>query len=136
MGLARRDLTGLPALVETVAGALGVEIPSSTAVVGRDAFRTATGVHAAALVKALRLGDPEPVDRIYSGVPAGWLGREQEIEIGPLSGTANVVHFLQTHDLPEDSRLIADILATAKASHRVLSEDEVLAVVERAREER
>ncbi len=136
LGLAKRDLEGLPALVETVAAALGVEIPSSTAVVGRDAFRTATGVHAAALFKAERLGDPELVDQIYSGVPARRLGRRQEIEIGPLSGTANVIHFLRAHDLPEDPQLIADILATAKGSPRVLSEDEVLAVVEEAGVER
>jgi 2-isopropylmalate synthase len=132
LGLADRDLTGLPALVDTVAAALGVEIPASTAIVGRDAFRTATGVHAAALVKALQLGRPELVDRIYSGVPAGWLGRRQEIEIGPLSGAANVVHFLRAHDLPEHPGLIADVLATAKASQRILREPEVLAVVARA----
>ena len=136
LGLAQRDLTGLPALVETVAGALGVEIPASTAVVGRDAFRTATGVHAAALVKARQVGDAELADRIYSGVPAGWLGREQEIEIGPLSGSANVIHFLRAHGLPEDPQLIAKVVATAKASRRVLSEDEVLAALERAEVER
>lgn len=136
LGLAERDLIGLPALVATVAGSLGVEIPPSTAIVGRDAFRTAAGVHAAALVKALSLDDPQLVDSVYSGVPARWLGREQEIEIGPLSGKANVIHFLRTHDLPEDPALIADVLLAAKASQRVLGEDEVLLVISRSRGER
>ena len=131
LGLARRDLAGLQAFVESVARALGVEIPASTPIVGRDAFRTATGVHAAALVKATQLGDQEVIDRLYSGVPAAWLGRRQEIEIGPLSGAANVTHFLRRHDLPEDPDLMARILAAAKSSQRVLSEDEVLAIVRR-----
>jgi 2-isopropylmalate synthase len=98
--------------------------------VGRDAFRTATGVHAAAVVKAQQKGDSWLADRVYSGVPASWLGRHQEIEVGPLSGGSNVVHFLRTRGLREDPQVVEAVLLAAKKSNRVLTEQEVLVIVE------
>jgi 2-isopropylmalate synthase len=132
LGLGDRDLSKLPALVETVAAALGVAIPASQPIVGRDAFRTASGVHAAAVAKAQRRGETWVEDRVYSGVPASWLGRRQEIEIGPLSGSSNVTHFLRMHGLAVDSERIARVLETAKASQRVLTEREVLDALDAA----
>ena len=78
-----------------MSAATGVPIPPNYPVVGRDAFRTATGVHAAAVIKAFRKNDLELVDAVYSGVPASMVGREQEIEIGPMSGKSNVVFWLR-----------------------------------------
>ena len=63
-----------------------VPIPDNYPVIGRDAFRTATGVHAAAVVKAWRKGDRALMDAVYSAVPASLVGREQEIDVGPMSG--------------------------------------------------
>ena len=86
MGYIERDLSALVEYCETVSAATGVPIPPNYPVVGRDAFRTATGVHAAAVIKAFRKKDHELVDAVYSGVPAGMVGREQEIDVGPMSG--------------------------------------------------
>jgi len=120
------DLGCLPEYVETVAQAVGIPVPVNMPIVGRDAFRTATGVHAAAVIKARHKGAARLADRVYSGVPAGWVGRQQEIEIGHMSGASNVVHYLTSRNLPADQAVIDRVLAAAKASERVLTEQEVL----------
>ena len=107
-------------------------IPVNTPIVGRDAFRTATGVHAAAVIKAQRKGDDWLADRVYSGVPASWIGREQEIEIGHMSGASNVVHYLQTRGLPSEQEVVQAVLARAKKSEELLTEEEVLEAVQEA----
>ena len=96
---------------------------------GADAFRTATGVHAAAVIKAEKKGHAWLADRIYSGVPAGMFGRQQEIEIGHYSGESNVVHWLTRRGLPASRELVAAILGGAKRGNRVLTDDEVLQIV-------
>src|SRR6185369_5276409 len=90
-----RDLARLPELVRVVSQSCKVPIPYNYPVFGQDAFRTATGVHAAAIIKAEKRGHAFLADRIYSGVPAAQFGREQEIEIGFMSGESNVVYWLQ-----------------------------------------
>jgi 2-isopropylmalate synthase len=97
--------------------------------VGRDAFRTATGVHAAAVIKAKRKGESWLADRVYSGVPASWVGREQEIEVGHMSGGSNVQYFLEARGLPTTPDVIEAVVALAKKSERLLSEEEILEVV-------
>ena len=127
------DLTALPEYVETVAHAVNMPIPVNTPIVGRDAFRTATGVHAAAVIKANRKGASWLADRVYSGVPASWIGREQEIEIGHMSGASNVIYYLQTRRLPSDPEIVQAVLPVAKASARLLTEEEILEAVQGAR---
>jgi 2-isopropylmalate synthase len=127
------DLTALPEYAETVSKAVGVPIPVNTPIVGRDAFRTATGVHAAAVIKATRKGAAWLADRVYSGVPASWIGREQEIEIGHMSGASNVIYYLQTRGLPTDQEIVQAVLAVAKKSERLLTEEEILEAVQEAR---
>ncbi|NIP73047.1 MAG: 2-isopropylmalate synthase, partial [Gammaproteobacteria bacterium] len=105
------DLTALPEYVETVSEAVGVPIPVNTPIVGRDAFRTATGVHAAAVIKAQRKGHAWLADRVYSGVPASWVGREQEIEVGHMSGASNVQYFLRARGLPTSQEVIEAVMA-------------------------
>jgi 2-isopropylmalate synthase len=126
MGYLERDLTRLGEYVEAVSAACGVPIPANYPVLGRDAFRTATGVHAAAVVKAARKGDRDLVDAVYSGVPARLVGREQEIEIGPMSGRSNVVYWLERRGLPARDEVVGRILARAKAASAVLTEAEIL----------
>jgi len=126
MGWIDRDLTHLNDLVHTVYEATGEPIPDNYPVFGRDAFRTATGVHAAAVVKAFRKGDAELADRVYSGVPARMVGRSQHIEIGPMSGKSNVVFWLEQHGVPVDDELVDRIFHRAKSSSTVLTEAEVL----------
>jgi 2-isopropylmalate synthase len=128
MGLRKQDLTHLPAYCEKVAKATHTIIPPNYPVFGRDAFRTATGVHAAAIIKALRKHDRELADAVYSGVPAHLFGLQQIVEIGPMSGKSNVVYWLSKHGISESDELVNRILETAKHSARVLTDDEVLAL--------
>jgi 2-isopropylmalate synthase len=129
LGLRDDDLTALPEYVRVTSEATGIPIPVNSPIIGRDAFRTATGVHAAAVIKAHRKSDVWLADRVYSGVPASWIGREQEIEIGPMSGGSNVVHYLTTRGFPAAPEMVQAILAAAKRSVRLLTEQEVLDLV-------
>jgi len=123
------DLTSLSEYVETVSQAVGVPIQANTPIVGRDAFRTATGVHAAAVIKAKRKGQDWLADRVYSGVPASWIGRKQEIEIGHMSGGSNVIYYLRERGLPHGPDVVEAVLAVAKQSERLLTEAEILDAV-------
>ncbi len=133
LGWARPDLSRLMEYAEHAGRIAGVAIPPGAPVVGRDAFRTTTGVHAAALVKAGLTGDEEVVDMIYSAVPARWLGRRQEIEIGPMSGSSNVRSWLAAHGRAQDGATLDRILAAAKRSDHTLSDEEVDTVAGPAR---
>jgi len=133
MGWIDRDLTRLNELVQAVSDATGEPIPDNYPVFGRDAFRTATGVHAAAVVKAFHKGDADLADTVYSGVPARLVGRSQQIEVGPMSGKSNVVFWLERHGLPADDETVDRIFRRAKASITVLTEQEILREIEAAR---
>jgi isopropylmalate/homocitrate/citramalate synthase len=124
-----RDLSQLKKYSEAVAAATKTVIPPNYPIVGRDAFRTQTGVHAAAIAKAYKRDDPELADAIYSGVPAHLFGLEQIIEIGPMSGRSNVVYWLGKRGLPAADDVVDRILAAAKQSSSVLTEAEILALV-------
>ena len=124
-----RDLSKLVELAELVARVCKVPIPYNYPVLGSDAFRTATGVHAAAIIKAERKGDAYLADRIYSSVPAELFGRQQEIEIGPMSGESNVIYWLRRHKLEPEAALVKQIVELAKRASRLLSTEELLAVV-------
>jgi 2-isopropylmalate synthase len=128
MGLIRQDLSRLKEYCERVAAATHTVIPMNYPVVGHDAFRTATGVHAAALIKAFRKNDTELANAVYSGVPAHLFGLDQVIEIGPLSGKSNVLFWLEKHGIPADETLVGRIFDAAKQSARVLTDDEVQAL--------
>ncbi len=126
LGLIDRDLSRLKEYCETVARATHTTIPPNYPVFGRDAFRTATGVHAAAIIKAFRKGDAMLANTVYSGAPAHLFGLEQVIEIGPMSGKSNVVYWLERHNVPVSDEIVSRILEAAKKSSRVLSDDELL----------
>lgn len=128
LGLIGRDLSQLKRYCETVARATHMEIPPNYPVVGRDAFRTATGVHAAAIIKAFKKSDPMLANTVYSGVPCHLFGLEQVIEIGPLSGRSNVQYWLGRHDIPATDELVSRIFEAAKRASRVMTDDEILAL--------
>jgi 2-isopropylmalate synthase len=96
-------------------------------VIGRDAFRTATGVHAAAIITAQKKGDRWLIDHVYSGVPASLIGRNQEIEIGPMLGSSNVIFYMSQRGIVPAHELIQVVLLAAKESNRILQEPEILA---------
>jgi isopropylmalate/homocitrate/citramalate synthase len=129
LGWIDRDLTRLNEYCSAVSEATGVPIPENYPVVGRDAFRTGTGVHAAAIVKARKKGDDWLADRVYSGVPAAMVGRTQIIEVGPMSGLSNVQCWLGNHGLEARPELVEAIFRRAKESDRILSDEEIFAVV-------
>ncbi|MGZ3419474.1 MAG: LeuA family protein [Polyangiales bacterium] len=128
-----QDTTNLVKYCEVAARGCHWKIPINYPLVGRDAFRTSTGVHAAAIIKAEQKGDAWLADRIYSGVPAGMFGREQEICIGFMSGISNVTYWLKKRGIEASKELVDAIMARAKQSDHILEEDEVMAVVKTTR---
>lgn len=124
-GYIDRDLSAIGDYCRAVGDACHVPIPNNYPVVGRDAFETGTGVHAAAVIKALKKGDKWLADRIYSGVPATEFGREQVVRIGPMSGRSNVVYWLEKRGIPATDALVDRIFQAAKASNRMLEDAEV-----------
>jgi 2-isopropylmalate synthase len=128
LGWASPDLRHLMEYVTCASQILGIEVPSGAAIVGRDAFRTSTGVHAAAVVKALSRGGAALADLVYSAVPASWLSRVQEIDVGPMSGSSNVRHWLVTHGYAAGPEAVERIFAAAKSADRPLTEGELHAL--------
>src|SRR5437588_8505766 len=129
LGWIENDLTRLREYCDKAADACGWNVPLNYPVFGRDAFRTATGVHAAAVIKCYRKGDTELADLIYSGVPAGQFGLKQVIEIGPMSGKSNVIYWLENRCIEANEDRVNRIYERAKQSTSVLSEEELLALV-------
>ncbi len=123
--LPERDLTTLVPWCRKVSEACEVPIHFQYPLVGDDAFRTATGVHAAAVIKAIKKGDSDLADRVYSGVPAGWFGKHQSIEIGFMSGESNVVFWLQQREIEPEDGLVKHIFGVAKGTDRLLTDDEI-----------
>jgi 2-isopropylmalate synthase len=129
MGWHNGDLTALGDLVDLTSRACNVPIPVSYPVFGKDAFRTGTGVHAAAVIKALNKGADWLADRVYSGVPAGWFGRKQVIEVGHMAGDSNIVFWLRERGFEPTEDRVSAIRVLAKAGSRLLEEEEILAVI-------
>ena len=123
---AGQDLTKLKQYCQAVSSATGVPIPANYPVVGDDAFRTATGVHAAAIIKAYRKNDVELANTVYSGVPSHLFGLEQTIDIGPMSGKSNVLFWLEKRGIPANDDLVERIYQRAKTSDRTLTEAEIV----------
>jgi 2-isopropylmalate synthase len=129
LGWIANDLTHLREYCATAARICNWPVPHNYPVFGRDAFRTATGVHAAAVIKSYRKGDQRLADIVYSGVPAGEFGMEQVIEIGPMSGKSNVIYWLEKRGIAADETRVNRIYERAKSAHGVLEEHEILELV-------
>jgi 2-isopropylmalate synthase len=127
--ISERDPSRLTEYVRMVSEICGVPLPHNYPVFGRDAFRTATGVHAAAIIKAKNKGDDWLADRVYSGVPAGTFGMKQRIEIGFMSGVSNIVYWLREHGIEPEKKLVDEIFTAAKQQNRVMSDDDVWNIV-------
>ena len=131
LGLIENDLSALGEYVKLAHEAIGVPLPSNYPIFGSDAFETGTGVHAAAVIKAFRKGDHWLANRVYSGVPADMVGLEQVIKVGPMSGKSNVIWFLEKRGVEPSERAVENVLALAKTTPRLLTDDEVLAAAGR-----
>ncbi|HWO87850.1 MAG TPA: LeuA family protein [Gemmatimonadales bacterium] len=125
LGAYRGDLRKLPEYCRLASEAVGRPIGVDYPVMGADAFRTGTGVHAAAIVKARAKGDDWLADRVYSSIPAGELGMMQKIEISPVSGLSNVRYWLAQHGYdPANEQFARTLFEAAKRTDRVLSDEE------------
>ena len=131
LGLIDNDLSALGEYVQLAHDAIGVPLPANYPVFGSDAFETGTGVHAAAVIKAFKKGDHWLANRVYSGVPADMVGLEQVIKVGPMSGKSNVIWFLERRGVEPSERAVENVLALAKTTPRLLTDDEVLAAAGR-----
>ena len=130
LGVHDGDLTKLTDYCRLTADSCGVPLENCYPIVGRDAFRTGTGVHASAIIKAEEKGDTWLADRVYSGIPASMVGRGQEIEIGPMSGISNVKYWLKSRGYDaDDERCCAVLFEAAKSTDHTLSEDEITALI-------
>jgi 2-isopropylmalate synthase len=129
LGWIDTDLSKLKEMGDVIAEGTGMPIPANYPVLGHDAFRTATGVHAAAVIKAKRKGDEWLANRVYSGVPAEMFGCEQIIEIGPMSGESNVVFWLEQRGIKPEAELVRDIVDRAKSGNHLLEQSEIEAIV-------
>jgi len=127
-----QDLSRLKDYCQAVSRATGVPIPANYPVVGEDAFRTATGVHAAAVIKAYKKNDVELANAVYSGVPSHVFGLEQIIDVGPMSGKSNIHFWLERHAIAASQEIVDRIYARAKASDHTLSDAEILECVQTA----
>ena len=127
-----QDLSRLKDYCQAVSRATGVPIPANYPVVGEDAFRTATGVHAAAVIKAYKKNDVELANAVYSGVPSHVFGLEQIIDVGPMSGKSNIHFWLERHAIAASKEIVDRIYARAKASDHTLSDAEILECVQTA----
>ena len=130
--LTREHLGALRALCDKVAAATGTPIPRDYPVLGEDAFRTGTGVHAAAILKASRKS-PTLADHVYSSVPAHLLDRDQDVCIGPMSGSSNVRYWLSRRGYSPSDDLIDAILRAAKSGDRNLTDRDVQAIINACR---
>jgi len=129
MGWIQNDLLRLGEYCSVASTACGWSIPYNYPVFGRDAFRTATGVHAAAVIKSYRKGDRELADLVYSGVPAGQFGLEQVVEIGPMSGKSNVIYWLEKRGIEANEDRVNRIYDRAKQANAVLADEEIMRLV-------
>ena len=126
LGMRDNDLTALPRYCDVVSRATGVPIPNQYPVFGADAFRTGTGVHAAAIIKAQNKGDAWLADLVYSGVPASYFGRKQMIEISHVSGMSNVKYWLKENGYDADNEeLCKRVFDLAKKTDHTLTEAEI-----------
>ena len=130
MGWIDNDLTKLPQYCQAVSRYCKVPLPKNYPAFGDDAFRTGTGVHAAAVIKAKKKGDDWLADRIYSGVPAGMFGLHQKIEVGHMSGESNVVFWLESRGIEPRRDLVKKIFDMAKQCDGLLRDEEIMALVE------
>jgi 2-isopropylmalate synthase len=128
-GISDRDPSRLGEYTTMVSKICEVPLPHNYPVFGSDAFRTATGVHAAAIIKAKKKGADWLADRVYSGVPAGTFGMKQRIDIGFMSGVSNIVYWLREHNIEPEKPLVDKIFTAAKQQSRVLADDDVWNIV-------
>ena len=134
MGVISNDLTGLNNYMKKANEYIEVPLPRNYPIFGDDAFETGTGVHASAVIKAMKKGDDWLADRVYSGVPAGDFGLHQVIRIGHMSGRSNIIHWLNQNGIEESSSLVDHLFNVAKSQRRLMTEEEIFSAIKTHKE--
>ena len=129
MGVIDNDLTSLDEYTRLANKYIEVPLPRNYPVFGNDAFETGTGVHASAVIKAMRKGDDWLADRVYSGVPAGDFGLKQVIRIGHMAGRSNIIWWLEQRGIEVSDELVAHLFEVAKMQPRNMEEEEIESAV-------
>jgi 2-isopropylmalate synthase len=125
---APRSLGRVSAYCDHFSRVLGISVGDNQPLVGKNAFRTATGVHASAIAKA-EAKSPWLGAHVYNLLSAASIGQQAEICIGPMSGASNVQHWLTSHGISPSEPLLRAILERAKSTDHVLSDAELLSVI-------
>lgn len=125
MGVIDNDLTLLDEYTRKANEYIEVPLPRNYPIFGTDAFETGTGVHASAVIKAMRKGDDWLADRVYSGVPAGDFGLKQVIRIGHMAGRSNIVWWLEQNGYEVTDELVAHMFEVAKKQSRNMTDAEI-----------
>jgi 2-isopropylmalate synthase len=125
MGIIENDLTLLNEYVHKANEYIKVPLPRNYPVFGEDAFETGTGVHASAVIKAMRKGDHWLADRVYSGVPAADFGLQQVIRVGHMSGRSNILWWLEQNGIEATDELVAHLFEVAKSQPRNMENFEI-----------
>ena len=129
MGVISNDLRALNEYMRKAHEYVEVALPRNYPVFGEDAFETGTGVHASAVVKAMKKGDHWLADRVYSGVPAADYGLQQVIRIGHMSGRSNIIWWLQQNGYEVSEELVSHMFEVAKGQRRLMTDEEVHAAI-------
>tara|TARA_B100000963_G_C22307156_1_gene528397 strand:- start:240 stop:644 length:405 start_codon:yes stop_codon:yes gene_type:complete len=129
MGIINNDLSLLNEYVMKANEYITVPLPRNYPVFGKDAFETGTGVHASAVIKAIKKGDTWLADRVYSGVPAADFGLEQVIRIGHMSGRSNIIYWLESRGITASDELVAHLFEVAKSQPRNMEDDEIFTAI-------
>lgn len=125
MGVIDNDLTLLDEYTRMANKYIEVPLPRNYPIFGTDAFETGTGVHASAVIKAMRKGDDWLADRVYSGVPAGDFGLKQVIRIGHMAGRSNIIWWLEQNGYEVSDALVAHMFEVAKSQSRNMTDAEI-----------
>ena len=129
MGIINNDLTLLDEYMKKANQYIEVPLPRNYPVFGKDAFETGTGVHASAVIKAMKKGDHWLADRVYSGVPAGEFGLQQKVRIGHMAGRSNIIWWLESRGIEASDELVSHIFDVAKSQRRLMEDSEIEAVI-------
>lgn len=119
----RQDLGAISELATFAAEIFNVPVPPNYPGLGEKVYRTASGIHAAAELKAGQLGLKGTTP--YSAVSPEWVNRETDVVVGPLSGSHNVRFVAERLGIPATNEFIARALDVAKSANRILTDQDI-----------
>jgi isopropylmalate/homocitrate/citramalate synthase len=129
-GLRSGSLLPLTEYAHYAARILRAPIPFRQPVVGPEAFSHGSGVHAAAIRKALELGRPDLAGVVYSPIDPAVVKRTIGITVGRMSGRSNAILALRNLGIEPAEGLVSAVLAAAKTSDSPLTNERIRQLAE------